>query len=319
MEKKVPEVVYHYTSYDKLQYILKNGTLRFKESTESNDMLDTVAMVEILRRLKFPEIEKHKEIQVARDFMLDYFRRDEYQRRHASLVSCFSVKGDSRLLWDAYTMNRPSNIPCEYGFTKYCYDSQLKYNGVCIAFITEKLKKTIQNLEGDICQRGYVLPILYGTTYIEGVINDWIGEACRMVMELSKDEDQSQNLIPEMRIPFLRSTMTLKKSIVYPMIEFIGKIEAFSPFFKHEFWHEEDEIRMSLCVDKMKNNSQIQSLNGAMYYDVPITSECIDHVILGPEFAEEEIQKIKDHTEYVLNFMDFKLIESQGTGVIRSN
>ena len=60
-------------------------------------------------------------------------------------------------------------------------------------------------------------------------------------------------------------------------------------------------------------------MNGEMYYDVPITSECIDHVILGPEFAEEEIQKIKDHTEYILNFMDFKLIESQGTGVIRSN
>lgn len=33
--------IYHYTSFDKFKCILQNGTLRFKESTQSNDLLDT--------------------------------------------------------------------------------------------------------------------------------------------------------------------------------------------------------------------------------------------------------------------------------------
>ena len=33
------KLIYHYTSFEKLQCILKYGTLRFKESTSSNDIL----------------------------------------------------------------------------------------------------------------------------------------------------------------------------------------------------------------------------------------------------------------------------------------
>lgn len=42
-------LIYHYTSFDKLQCILKYGTLRFKESTSSNDVLDTIGLENILK------------------------------------------------------------------------------------------------------------------------------------------------------------------------------------------------------------------------------------------------------------------------------
>ena len=36
------EVMYYYTDYNTFKLILANGTLRFKESTSSNDKLDTL-------------------------------------------------------------------------------------------------------------------------------------------------------------------------------------------------------------------------------------------------------------------------------------
>ena len=45
-------LIYHYTSFEKFQCILKYGTLRFKESTSSNDVLDTIGFENILKGIR---------------------------------------------------------------------------------------------------------------------------------------------------------------------------------------------------------------------------------------------------------------------------
>ena len=45
-------LIYHYTSFEKLQCILEYGTLRFKESTRSNDVLDSIGLENILKGIR---------------------------------------------------------------------------------------------------------------------------------------------------------------------------------------------------------------------------------------------------------------------------
>ena len=55
--------------------------------------------------------------------------------------------------------------------------------------------------------------------------------------------------------------------------------------------------------------------NGSAYFDLPISIECIDNVILGPEFSNEDIitaTAIKGSILYV----DLNTTRSNGTGVI---
>jgi hypothetical protein len=315
------KLIYHYTSFDKFKCILEHGTLRFKESTKSNDIVDTTLLFDVLKKYEGKK-DFRETVEAARKFMVGYYQEYAAQNQHISLVACFTKDGDSRLLWDAYTMNRPSNIECKHGENRYCYDSNIKYNGVCIAFNTEKLEETIKKYVGDTCEQAYLFPIIYGKEQAREQLNCWFGEACEQVQELSKDPDQSQDIIKPMRIIGLTgrplADIDLRKCLVLPMQELIGKIDAFSPFFKHEFWSDEDEVRASLCFHKNKVPGQVKTMDGYMYFDMPITSECIDHIILGPEFSDDDSKKIISHTDYKLKFDSFDRKPSVGKGVIRS-
>ena len=58
--------------------------------------------------------------------------------------------------------------------------------------------------------------------------------------------------------------------------------------------------------------------DGIRYVDLEITPDCIDHIITGPEFDDQSLWAISQHTEYKLRFADFEIRESLGTGVIRN-
>ena len=62
-------LIYHYTSFEKLQCILKYGTLRFKESTSSNDILDTIGFVNILKDM--PHFNAPNGIAALLNFIID--------------------------------------------------------------------------------------------------------------------------------------------------------------------------------------------------------------------------------------------------------
>ena len=148
---------------------------------------------------------------------------------------------------------------------------------------------------------------------LHGHFDDGIAEM------LGKDQDQSQDIIPP--IPVIGNTyMYLKKSLVIPTLEFMQKVEAYSPFFKHEFWREEAEVRASLLI----SNASLSKYNiseypdGTKYYDLEIPTDCIDHIILGPEFDSSSLAEIDRHPEYKFNFREFASQTSLGTGVIRN-
>ena len=238
-------LIYHYTSFDKLQCILKYGTLRFKESTSSNDVLDTIGLENILKSM--PNFNAPGATSELLNFILGYYQREAYQPSAKFLVACFSKIPDSRLLWDAYTMHRPGNQRCPHGEDKYCYEASAKYDGVCIAFRRDRLTEFLHSVEGANCDTTHIQSILYGDAKIKILLNEWLKEAARKSIELSKDDDQSQDIIPTMHV-IGSITMDFKKSLVIPVLEFMKKVEAYSPFFKHQFWHEEAEVRAALLI-----------------------------------------------------------------------
>ena len=154
-------------------------------------------------------------------------------------------------------------------------------------------------------------------------LNNWFSDACVQVKELSKEHDQSQDIIAPIVIPRIFTDepwmeIKLRKSLVLPTIDLISKVDAFSPFFKHEFWSDENEIRASLCFHKGKIPKLVEKASDGMYFDMPITLNCIEFVILGPEFTSTELNEITTHTDYKLDFEAIDKKPSIGTGIIRS-
>ena len=308
-------LIYHYTSFEKLQCILKHGTLRFKESTKSNDILDTMGFVKILKTM--PMFKSSVDIT---DFILKYYQQPTYTQAWISLVSCFSLIPDSRLLWDSYTMHRPGKTKCTYGDNKYCLENSSKYNGVCIAFRQNKLEEILSSYNGKMYDNSHVELVRYGESEMKILINKWLKEAIFQSTEMSKEKDQQQTLIPPIPITST-TTLELKKSLVIPSLEFMKNIEAYSPFFKHEFWKEEKEVRATILISNSrvgKYKNIITDTDGSRYCDISITPDCIDHIILGPEFSIDNKDELEQHSEYKLHFSAFTTKKSIGTGVIRN-
>ena len=310
-------LIYHYTSFEKLQCILKYGTLRFKESTSSNDILDTIGFVNILKDM--PHFNAPNGIAALLNFIIDYYQREAYTSSAKFLVACFSKIPDSRLLWDAYTMHRPGTLKCPHGENKYCYEAATKYDGVCIAFKKDKLEEFLHSQEGEKYDKSHIQSISYGDEKIKILLNEWLKEAAYKSITLGKDEDQSQDIIPPIQV-IGDTYMCLKKSLVIPALEFMQNVEAYSPFFKHAFWHEEEEVRASLLISNasLPKYDVLEYVDGTIYYDLEIPADCIDHIILGPEFDSHSFTEIDTHIEYKLHFRDFELRTSLGTGVIRN-
>lgn len=81
-------LIYHYTSFEKLQCILKYGTLRFKESTSSNDILDTIGFENILKSM--PNFNAPGATAALLNFIINYYRWEGYHPSAKFLVACFS-------------------------------------------------------------------------------------------------------------------------------------------------------------------------------------------------------------------------------------
>lgn len=271
--------LYYYTDYNTFKLILANSTLRFKESTSSNDKLDTIQLYNEL--LKMAE-EKLEDINVKAEqkFYFDMLRHNGVKSSRVSLVACFTTKADSRMLWDAYTMHRKDRVA-------------ERYNGVCIEFSKSNLLKAMKNsaVIFDIkdCRR-----VTYGFESIKDYLGQIMDVFSRNVERLSKDENQKQDIIPPIHIPFIKKALELKKCIVFPLLELIDEFDTSAPFIKHSFWKEECEIRALLSMKKAnKNVNKLGKYeDGSCYFDLLIDEKCINKVILGPEFSDEEIAEL---------------------------
>lgn len=299
--------IFYYTDFNTFTLILENGTLRFKESTASNDCLDTKLVYSQLKQIANKQLEKDS-CSEALKFIYEFNKYKDFTDDRICLVSCFTTKEDSRLLWDAYTMNRKDR-------------KSEKYNGVCIEFDENKIKELLENV-GDEYVFKTLEPIMYGDGKIFSFLNDSLKEYLWEYYELKKDEDQHQDIVPTITVELFGGkvmTIDLQKCIVLPAVKLIKKIENYSPLFKHDFWKEESEIRAVLSVNKEKMKSiNIHKTDNDYYYDLGINNDCIKKVILGPEFNDEEIEQLKN-LKGKIDFSLLKTEKSNGTNVIRSS
>lgn len=105
--------------------------------------------------------------------------------------------------------------------------------------------------------------------------------------------------------------------IVIPLLHLFDNIDAAAPYIKHSFWHEECETRALLSIKKNNPNaSQVSTLkDGSGYFDLQISTDCINHVILGPEFSKDDLDELTSiHGK--ISFLSLATTPSEGTGVI---
>ena len=55
--------------------------------------------------------------------------------------------------------------------------------------------------------------------------------------------------------------------------------------------------------------------DGSRYFDLPISSDCISKVILGPELSEMELKELKSIDRKIV-FSDLITVPSEGTDII---
>lgn len=312
MKEDTIETWYHYTAFEKFKCILENGTLRFKLSTQSNDILDTRYFVDLLKESNLADLcESSEEVFALSNFCAGYFKSEIYHPKVAAYVVCFTERKDSRLLWDAYTMNRPKLTETET-------ESTPKYNGIIIGFNAEKIREFIRQYDDAPGFAGaYVQPIIYEKDQQLKLLGACFSEL-RAIYEAEKNNpDQSQNLIPPIQIG--NNVISLKKCLVEPMTFLINKIETLAPAMKHEFWQEEKEVRGILCRYSFWGNKDgIEKGEGDnRYIDLPIKEDMIETIVLGPEFGDAEKQELESMTNAKIRFENIKHEVSKGTGVIR--
>ncbi|MGI6345191.1 MAG: DUF2971 domain-containing protein [Bacillota bacterium] len=307
----IPKTIFHYTSFEKFKCILRYGTWRFKLSTQSNDLLDTTYIVDIIKELKIQNKNLPDYQRELLEFLMGYFKQEGYERQFLSYVTCFTGKADSRLLWDAYTINRPAISEKE----------ERNYNGVCIGVNRDKLIELLQTEKPDFCDTGFLAPVYY-TPYQQVTALDFLcNNALDTFEKVKDDKDQTQEIIPPIRSAYSIQIgdyigrphffeLKLKKSFVKTALLYIESVEKLAPFLKHQFWEEENEYRAAFSLHKSKKPVED-------YIDIKISEELIDFIILGPTFSDKEegdIQSIKDAK---LDFNKLNKKHSIGTGIIR--
>ena len=296
--------IYHYTNYDSFIKILKNGTLRFNRSTSSNDCLDTILIYNILDRIANEGLDNPRGTEALK-FFYELVKYRGFFNNRKYMVSCFTSKKDSRLLWDSYTMNRR----CK---------NYTRYNGVCIEFDEYELKNALSCINNDYVYTT-VEPILYGEACIYRFLNDCIKDYLFEYYELKDNIDQHQSIVGPICFKNENGEMdeiVLPKSIVKPAKKLVNRIENQAPLFKHEFWKEERETRAVISVNLLYE-SEITDLKEKDNFFLSIDNKCISKIIFGPETTENEIDYLKQFNKSI-DLSQLELERSKGTNVIRS-
>ena len=82
--------MYYYTDYNTFKLILTNGTLRFKESTSSNDRLDTIQLYNELITMTEDKL-RDANLKAEQKFYFDMLKHNGVKSSRVSLVACFRV------------------------------------------------------------------------------------------------------------------------------------------------------------------------------------------------------------------------------------
>lgn len=298
--------IYYYTDYNTFKLIMQNGTLRFKQSTSSNDCLDTVHIYDILKSIARENLDRGTKTEPLK-FIYELYDYTQYASNKICAVACFTLKKDSRLLWDAYTMNRKDR-------------KAERYNGVCIEIDEDELRKVIHSYR-ERFDYADIKPIMYGDSKIYMFLNDVLKMFLKEYYDLKSDTDQKQDIVPPIYFKLAGNIkeMELKKCIVLPALKLTNYIENAAPLFKHDFWREEEEVRAVVAIKNARlADSPMECWKEEFhYFDMPINQGCISKLILGPEMTDEEVRDLRE-LKGKLSVSSFEIEKSSGTGIIRS-
>ena len=310
IHNNIQNKIYYYTDFNTFKLILENGTLRFKESTASNDLKDTKRLYERIPTAIENSLNGILPIEPAKKVLKNFAESGKLKNTWVSLVACFSTIPDSRLLWDAYTMHRKDRLA-------------KTYNGVCLEIDTMALENTMNQFV--TFDYKAIKPILYGDEIADKLILSLLDKFYYKVEELKNDKDQHQKLVPMIRVNRGNTNEYIepKKCLVEPLFQLLDDFAIISPFCKHNFWREEQEVRALLAVKKVSNNKQIMykdlgNKHGYHYFDLPITKNCISKVILGPEFPKKVHNQLIS-ANFKIRFNELVTVPSEGTGIITNN
>lgn len=284
----------HYTSLEKFKLILISGKLRFSESTGSNDLYDTKLIYDLIKNFK-SDYSNNLEENEFKDYLLRFYKNIEHKNKYYFYVCCFTDKEDSRMFWDTYAKEIVVQENEEYS----------KLNGICICFTKDSIDEIIGAKK--VHALHYAKEAIYNRKESNSVIDNLLNTTYEDYKKLKLDPDQSQNYIK----PTIKygSEYKLKKCFVEPALEFYNKIDFYAPLFKHDFWDEENELRAVLARKYKEKENHI---------DMKITEGLIDHIVLGPDFTDEEEKVLKSINDCKLHYDKLKIVRSKGTGVIRS-
>lgn len=290
----------HYTTLEKFKLILEFGTLRFSESTGSNDFYDTKLIYDLIKGFKYIFPSDVDEVKF-KDYLLSFYNYIQHKNVFNFYVCCFTDKEDSRMFWDTYA--REIRVQENEDRSKYKVD--IKTNGICICFKKNKILEMIKTIEQN--ESNFFKDVIYSRTQISLIIDDLLKDAYNKYSKLSSSEDQSQDYVKHTKTHGLE--LIYKKCFTEAALEFYRTIDYLAPLYKHEFWEEENEYRAVLVQDNKEKENHI---------DIPITEDQIDHIVLGPDFSKNDEKILKSIEKYKLDYNKLEIKHSKGTDVIRS-
>lgn len=184
--------LYHYTSQKGFEGIILNQLLRLTQSTQSNDITDTIHIHNLINENKEyfyinQDIKENKVIEIILDlfnkFEEERFVEGEKEKSEKAFVISFTTKADNRLLWTSYSNDE----------------------GYCIGINFEKFEKFITNVNTQKkifkdANKFFMTGIIYSSDNQKSLIKDIIQSEYNKFIKLP-DEELSEN-IPTIVLPY---------------------------------------------------------------------------------------------------------------------
>lgn len=318
--------LYHYTSQKGFEGIVLNQLLRLTQSTQSNDITDTIHIHNLINENKEyfyinQDIKENKVIEMILDifnkFEEERFVEGEKEKSEKAFVISFTTKADNRLLWTSYSNDE----------------------GYCIGINFEKFEKFITNVNTQKkifkdANKFFMTGIIYSSDNQKSLIKDIIQSEYNKFIKLP-DEELSEN-IPTIVLPYQFVftdeenniiyegkkrvfEIRIKKKFEYMTKSIIDQLLFISPILKNDYWEDEGETRLIFyrpVVSKELSEVKLDE-KGRNFINFTIDREIIEEIIIGPmnpktiDEVKEDMKKAGYDTDKV------RIRYSKGKGVLR--
>lgn len=318
--------LYHYTSQKGYEGIVLNKIMRLTQSTQSNDMRDTVHIHDLINE-KMEDFYLNEDIKenhvietilkIFNNFENERYEVGDKEKSEKAFVICFTTKGDKELLWTSYTKDEGYCLGINFEkFEKYINSQLVKEETFKVAnsfFMTGIIydKQSQKSLIKQIIKAEY--------DRFSKMPNDVISENIPTIIFPYQlvFTDENNNIVYEgskraFQIRFRQKYELMAKSIIKNLL-FV------SPILKNEYWEDEGETRLIFyrpVVSEDLLSIQVDYIN-RNFIEFKIVPDIIDEVIIAPNNPKtiQEVQQDLVHAGYDINQVNVRY--SKGKGILR--